>query len=148
MALSTEELGTMLVKVPKGDVSYTRNIQTNDMDGLFETPRGKLTKLLEINHSLDENEEECLTWSVDYVRDGQGGQVPPSNYQRSPTKTPIVVTVSMGEWECIRQLIKGSIEDLLGWKSMMGLNLDHLVRNAKDDGENDGVVGGNVGVPF
>lgn len=152
--LSAEEAGLVMNQLPHYKVELSR-LSSASLGGdsaedgyhhgvqvLSDAPEKVLT--------VEPGEHGVINFTLDYVRDGVGGQEP--GYGQGGKAGPICVPVQAGEFEVIVNLMRHSIPYLTGWAQMMDIAMQKSL--AEDISTNQGGggdyrgAGGASDVPF
>mmetsp|Transcript_6880 Transcript_6880/g.10197 ORF Transcript_6880/g.10197 Transcript_6880/m.10197 type:complete len:295 (-) Transcript_6880:342-1226(-) len=113
LALTVEEVGLLIAKFPnEGMIEFSRQTAEDGVD-----------KVLTIMPTEEEEEEESVEFVVDFTQNGIGGQRPVSN-GREDMVGPFQVTVTLGEIEVIKSILKTSLPHLIGWEKMMNISTE------------------------
>ncbi|KAL9181138.1 hypothetical protein ACHAXT_009943 [Thalassiosira profunda] len=121
-SLSVEEVGLLLSQLPGNTVELSH--QTRDPNlageegggyGVAQLSGDAIDKVM----TIEPGEGATLTFKVDYVKDGVGGQTPPGA-DTLPT-TPLEITIQAGEFEVVKSICQTSIPYLLGWNTTMDI---------------------------
>eukprot|EP00558_Chaetoceros_sp_UNC1202_P009087 CAMPEP_0197232810 /NCGR_PEP_ID=MMETSP1429-20130617/1049_1 /TAXON_ID=49237 /ORGANISM="Chaetoceros sp., Strain UNC1202" /LENGTH=183 /DNA_ID=CAMNT_0042690947 /DNA_START=140 /DNA_END=691 /DNA_ORIENTATION=- len=138
-ALSVEEIGLVTNQLPHfgvtlnrklGDRQYSPNMNDGGMSNTYDsivTNEEQTEKVL----IVDPGDAATVRLRVDYVKNGMGGQKPPSDAVDVSTYAPLEVLLQAGEWEVFSSILKESIPYLLGWNKMMDIAMNNAVTNAE-----------------
>jgi len=118
-ALSVEEVGLFVNQLPDNPVKIARGLP-EDIDKVFSAVPGDLGS---------------VRFEIDLVKDGVGGQEP---------SAPMVVTAQAGEVEVIRAILSSSISHLLGWNTLMEIELAQRVNAGMMAGKWNNPMGDDV----
>lgn len=112
--LSVEEVGLLLSQLPGNEVELAHPVQVpKAADETAETAGERMEKVL----TIVPGEGTTLTFKLDFVKDGVGGQAAPGSEGLS--SIPLEMTVQAGEFEVLKSVWSTSIPYLLGWNTCM-----------------------------
>lgn len=121
-SLTAEELGLLLHQLPDNAVELTHPLWDNNaggdggtLGGATQTSGDAVEKVL----NIEPGEGATLTFKVDYMKGGVGGQTPPGA-DEFPT-TPVEITIQAGEFEVLKSIFQTSIPYILGWNTTMDI---------------------------
>lgn len=121
-SLSVEEVGLLLSQLPLNGVelSHSMNYGVGSDDessgGVMQQSGDLVEKVL----TIQPGEGATLTFKIDYLKDGVGGQSPPQFDNVMPT-TPLEVMIQAGEFEVLKSIFQTSIPYILGWNTTMDI---------------------------
>jgi len=121
-SLSVEEVGLLVSQLPEHSVelSHPVFVQGGGEDGM---EGGSVTQLggdaVEKVLTIEPGEGKSLTFKIDYMQGGVGGQTPPG--MEGLPSTPMEIAVQAGEVEVIKSICQTSIPYLLGWNTTMDI---------------------------
>lgn len=161
--LSPEEVGLLYNQLPQFGIELSRvpssYVRPEEQfgEGISSTPNPDTPdKVLKVQPG----EASTVSFHIDYVKDGIGGQMPGQGQEGQAG--PLEVTVQAGEFEVITSIMKASMPYLVGWSTLMDLSMQRSVDDAMqggggasnprysgDGGGTGGTgVGGGGNVPF
>ena len=127
-SLTPEEVGLLLSQLPSNSVELTHPLfnqggghgDAGDDDdgmvgGVMQTGGDAVEKVL----SIEPGEGATVTFKIDYMKAGVGGQTPPGAEGFPPT--PVEVTIQAGEFEVLKSIFQTSIPYILGWNTTMDI---------------------------
>lgn len=121
-SLTAEELGLLINQLPGNSVEMAHPIWDNNAGGnagapeiATQTSGDAVEKVL----TIEPGEGATLTFKVDYMKGGVGGQSPPG-VEEFPT-TPVEITIQAGEFEVLKSIFQTSIPYILGWNTTMDI---------------------------
>lgn len=125
-SLSPEESGLLIDQIPKSDVELFRLPNTAPGGNLVSGP-GKILRVVP-------GASGQVSFQLEYsTRNTSVGGLS-SNDIEEPTQTtplgPLEVTVQLGEYQVMKQIILSSLPTLVGWTSMMEVALRQSVSDA------------------
>eukprot|EP00571_Detonula_confervacea_P017319 CAMPEP_0172297456 /NCGR_PEP_ID=MMETSP1058-20130122/473_1 /TAXON_ID=83371 /ORGANISM="Detonula confervacea, Strain CCMP 353" /LENGTH=287 /DNA_ID=CAMNT_0013006613 /DNA_START=50 /DNA_END=913 /DNA_ORIENTATION=+ len=125
-SLSVEEVGLVLSQLPGNsmELSHPTYNASSPNDGYGgdgqDTNVTQLSgEVVEKVMTVEPGEGATLTFKVDYMKGGVGGQTPPG-MEGLPT-TPLEVTIQAGEFEVLKSICQTSIPYILGWNTCMDI---------------------------
>lgn len=138
-ALSVDEIGLLISQLPHYGVTLNRQVGGDQTSGFG----GGSYDLVSATSSSSETIDKVLTaqpgdgatiqFRVDYMKDGIGGQTPPSAAMNETSiSAPLEVVVEAGEWEVVLSLLRDSIPQLLGWNQMMSIGVQNAIEDRDD----------------
>jgi len=120
-SLTVEEVGLLLSQLPKNPVDLSHPTTYGTARGEEKDPILDMTQLagdsVEKVVTIEPGEGGSLTFKLDYMKDGVGGQTPPG--MEELPKTPLEITIQAGEFEVIKSVCQSSIPYILGWNTTM-----------------------------
>ena len=148
-ALSAEEIGYLLHQLPENNVQFSRKTPMQ-RDPSAPLQAGEQDQTASENEPIKvfrmtPGEAGTVEFSVDYELNGQGGQQPSAG----DTGTgPMAVTAELGEFQVIREIMRTTIPQLIGWSTMtdilMQRQFDYTLQN-RDNYQSSGYGGGYGG---
>lgn len=129
-ALSAEEVGFLLNRLPEHKVEFARKVNSYNAITPGQITDDQPDKVM----SISPLEGGQFQFHIDFYKDGVGGQCADAS---SLPLGPIDVTAQLGEWQVLRLLMEHSIPTLLGWDTQMNLAVQNSVQMALR-GENSG----------
>ena len=132
--LSVEEIGLLLSQWQHNRLVFTRQIGGDQQRGGFSgsgydlvstTTADAMDKVL----TVEPGDGATARFQIDFVKDGIGGQIPPTN----ETSAPLEVVLQAGEMEVISTLMRDSIPYLTGWNKMLAIGVEHAVQTRERD---------------
>jgi len=147
IALAVEEVGLLINQLPSYEVEICRdgprpgttegtgNMQYGMNSGAAQEGGG-----VQISDAPDKvltarpGEGATVSFKIDFVRDGVGGQISPVD--NNSHHAPLEVVVQAGEFEVLKRIMESSIPYLLGWTSMMDIGIASMMRSGSDGGGN------------
>jgi hypothetical protein len=153
--VSAEEAGLILQQLPEHSVELLRKADRSNMSApagkissfssisADVTPTGAPDKVLRITPAVG----GTISFEVDFEKDGVShsstfggeGGFPPG------ISGPLAVTVQLGEFQVLRELLRSSIPKLLGWDIMTDVAIERMIDEAIN---NTGSSYGTDDVPF
>lgn len=118
-SLSVEEVGLLLSQLPDNSVELSHPTYNNSMDGEESSVEQLSGDVVEKVFTVEPGEGSTLTFKIDYMSGGIGGQTPPG-MEGIPT-TPLEITVQAGEVEVFKSICQTSIPYILGWNTCMDI---------------------------
>jgi len=122
-SLTVEEVGLCLSQLPNNPVELSHPTYNTAGGEHEEGPMPDVTQLagdaVEKVVTIDPGEGGSLTFKLDYMKAGVGGQTPPG-IEGLP-KTPLEITIQAGEFEIIKSVCQTSIPYILGWNTTMDI---------------------------
>lgn len=122
-SLTVEEVGLILSQLPGNSLelshpTYTSSGGTGD-DGQETNVTQLSGDVVEKVLNIDPADGAALSFKIDYMMGGVGGQTPPG-VEGLPT-TPLEVTIQAGEFEVFKSICQTSIPYILGWNTCMDI---------------------------
>lgn len=121
-SLSVEEVGLCLSQLPKNTVELSHATYSTAA-GDDEGPSSGVTQLagdaVEKVLTIEPGEGDTMTFKIDYMKDGVGGQTPPG--MEGLPSTPMEITIQAGEFEVLKSICQTSIPYILGWNTTMDI---------------------------
>lgn len=124
-ALKPEEMGLLINQIPIYPVSFTRTLVADVGGGMNGMDGGRYDMVSDDDSvfktlTVSPIEGAAISFQIDYVKNGIGGQVPPLNStERNYECAPLDLNVQAGEWECLKLTAQKAIPLLTGWESLM-----------------------------
>mmetsp|Transcript_10107 Transcript_10107/g.23644 ORF Transcript_10107/g.23644 Transcript_10107/m.23644 type:complete len:270 (-) Transcript_10107:50-859(-) len=133
-SLTVEEVGLLLSQLPGNAVELSHPTFSSD-DGAF----GQESQVTQVSGDIvekvltvDPGDGATMTFKVDYVTNGVGGQTPPG-FDGIPS-TPLEITIQAGEFEVLRSIFQTSIPYILGWNTTMDIASAAAISRGLSDG--------------
>eukprot|EP00550_Attheya_septentrionalis_P009154 CAMPEP_0198286752 /NCGR_PEP_ID=MMETSP1449-20131203/5731_1 /TAXON_ID=420275 /ORGANISM="Attheya septentrionalis, Strain CCMP2084" /LENGTH=276 /DNA_ID=CAMNT_0043984541 /DNA_START=142 /DNA_END=972 /DNA_ORIENTATION=+ len=148
LALSVEEIGLVINQLPHFPVEISRPLyagQDDDTNSHFSGSGPVIGDMPEKVFKAIPGEGATITLSIDYVKDGIGGQ-----YGEDGKTAPIEITVQVGEFEVMKSILKESIPFLTGFTALMKLSEEREIAQMGTSYNQGRFSGGGPGnmVPF
>lgn len=120
-SLSVEEVGLLLSQLPGSSVELSHHTWSEDASAAekqhgFEQLSGDAVEKV---MTIEPGEGATLTFKIDYMKGGLGGQTPPG--MEGLPSTPMEITIQAGEFEVLKSIFQTSIPYLLGWNTTMDI---------------------------
>ena len=131
MALTVEELGLLVNQLPMHEVEICRagshQMQSRGVGGgeYSLAPEGEVSDAPDKVLTVTPGEGATVTFAIDFVRDGVGGQISP--LEENSRHAPMEVVAQAGDFEVCKRLMEASIPQLLGWNSMMDIGVQSMI---------------------
>lgn len=147
IALAVEEVGLLINQLPSYEVEICRGGPrpgttegTGNMEYGMNSGAAQEGGGVQISDAPDKvltarpGDGATVSFKIDFVRDGVGGQISPvdDNSQHAPLE----VVVQAGEFEVLKRIMESSIPYLLGWTSMMDIGVASMMRSGFNGGGN------------
>lgn len=121
--LTVEEIGLCLSQLPNNPMELSHPTYNNAGGDHEGGPMTDVTQLagdsVEKVLTIEPGAGASLTFKLDYMKGGIGGQTPPG--VEGLPKTPLEITIQAGEFEIIKSVFQTSIPYLLGWNTTMDI---------------------------
>eukprot|EP00522_Entomoneis_paludosa_P017574 CAMPEP_0172457270 /NCGR_PEP_ID=MMETSP1065-20121228/21189_1 /TAXON_ID=265537 /ORGANISM="Amphiprora paludosa, Strain CCMP125" /LENGTH=237 /DNA_ID=CAMNT_0013210895 /DNA_START=65 /DNA_END=778 /DNA_ORIENTATION=- len=117
-ALSAEEIGLLLDQLPENGVSFYRKSRQFDSEYMLDVEPGQpgtQTDPDKVCH-VTPGEAGLVTFLCDFELNGEGGQLPPPG--EASAQGPMQITAQAGEFQVMREILRSSIPQLVGWQQM------------------------------
>lgn len=136
-SLSVEEVGLCLSQLPNNPVelshpTYNNSPRGDGLSGVTQLAGDSVEKVM----TIEPGEGASLTFKLDYMKDGIGGQTPPAT--DGLPNTPIEITIQAGEFEVIKSICQTSTPYLLGWNTTMDIASAFAISKGVSDGNSSG----------
>ena len=138
MALTVEELGLLVNQLPMHEVEICRagshQMQSRGVGGgeYSLAPEGEVSDAPDKVLTVTPGEGATVTFAIDFVRDGVGGQISP--LEENSRHAPMEVVAQAGDFEVCKRLMEASIPQLLGWNSMMDIGVQSMISRSGSGG--------------
>lgn len=133
-SLSVEEVGLCLSQLPNNPVELSHQTYDNGnaSSGVTQLAGDPVEKVM----TIEPGEGASLTFKLDYMKGGIGGQTPPGT--EGLPNTPIEITIQAGEFEVIKSICQTSIPYLLGWNTTMDIASAFAISKGVSGGNSSG----------
>ena len=147
MALTVEEVGLLVNQLPMHEVEISRsgNNQGGRGGGEYSlAPEPEISDAPDKVLTVTPGDGATVTFTLDFVRDGVGGQLSP--LEENSRHAPMEVVAQAGDFEVLKRLMDASIPQLLGWNNMMDIAVQSMMN--RSGGGGGGGYGGAGGRPY
>jgi len=150
MALTVEEVGLLVNQLPMHAVEISRagsnQMQSRGVGGgeYSLAPEAEVSDAPDKVLTVTPGEGATVTFAIDFVRDGVGGQISPLD--ENSRHAPMEVVAQAGDFQVCKHLMEASIPQLLGWNSMMDIGVQSMI--SRSGGGGGGGYGGGSGRPY
>lgn len=144
IALTVEEVGLLVNQLPMHEVEISRsgNNQGGRGGGEYSlAPEPEISDAPDKVLTATPGDGATVTFTLDFVRDGVGGQLSP--LEENSRHAPMEVVAQAGDFEVLKRLMETSIPQLLGWNSMMDIGVQSMINRGSGGG--GGGYGGGGG---
>ena len=131
MALTVEEVGLLVNQLPMHEVEISRsgNNQGGRGGGEYSlAPEPEISDAPDKVLTVTPGDGATVTFALDFVRDGVGGQISP--LEENSRHAPMEVVAQAGDFEVLKRLMETSIPQLLGWNNMMDIAIESMMKRS------------------
>jgi hypothetical protein len=133
-ALSVDEMGLLISQLPHYGVTLVRKVGGDQSNGFgggsYNLVSSSTTESMDKVLTAQPGEGATITFRVDYMKDGVGGQIAPAAATSETSHAaPLEVLVEAGDWEVVLAIFRESIPYLLGWNKMMDIATENAIAN-------------------
>lgn len=136
MALTVEEVGLLVNQLPMHEVEISRsgnNNQGGRGGGEYSlAPEPEISDAPDKVLTVTPGDGATVTFTLDFVRDGVGGQLSP--LEENSHHAPMEVVAQAGDFEVLKRLMETSIPQLLGWNNMMDIAIESMMKSGGGGG--------------
>lgn len=135
-SLTVEEVGLLLSQLPGNSMELSHPTFSDDYSGgdsaggVAATAGDVVEKVL----TIEPGEGGAVTFKIDFMSNGVGGQSPPA-FNDGPPPTPIAITIQAGEFEVIKSILQTSIPYILGWNTTMDIASAFAISKGLSEGK-------------
>ena len=132
MALTVEEGGLLVNQLPMHEVEISRSGNSNQGGrggGEYSlAPEPEISDAPDKVLTVTPGDGATVTFTLDFVRDGVGGQLSP--LEDNSRHAPMEVVAQAGDFEVLKRLMEASIPQLLGWNNMMDIAIESMMKRS------------------